>query len=152
MSDIVRSGESKPRRGLLGDDLDSLFEGFFRPMRSAWRDEEGGLVPAVDVSENDTQYTVKADLPGVSKEDIDVSINDDVLTINAETKQEQEKKDAEGRIIRQERRYGKYVRSMRLGGEIDAKRVEATYSDGVLKLVLPKLEQAKPRKVDVVIK
>ncbi|MDH3688796.1 MAG: Hsp20/alpha crystallin family protein [Gammaproteobacteria bacterium] len=135
------------RRNRLGDDFDDLFEGFFRPMRQVAQDT--GMVPAVDISEEEGRYIVKADLPGVRKDDIDVSINDDVLTINAESKMEQEDKDRSGRVIRQERRVGKYVRSMRLGTHVDQNKVQAKYEDGVLKLSLPKVEEAKPKKIAI---
>jgi HSP20 family protein len=70
------------------------------------------------------------------------------LTINAETRYENEHKE-DGRIIRQERRYGKFVRSMRLGDEVDKEKVEAEYKDGVLSLRLPKAEAVKPKKIEV---
>jgi HSP20 family protein len=71
-----------------------------------------------------------------------------VLTINAETKYEDEAK-KEGRLIRQERRYGKFVRSMRLGDSVDVSKVKAEYKDGVLSLVLPKAEEVRPKRIDV---
>jgi len=91
---------------------------------------------------------VHADLPGVNKDDINVTVENGVLTITAETTSEKEEKEGE-RVIRQERRYGKYVRSLRLGSEVDAGNVKANYKDGVLELVLPKAEAAKPKKISV---
>jgi hypothetical protein len=73
----------------------------------------GSLVPAIDLHEDDKSYTVRAEIPGVKKEDIDVTVHDGVLTINAESRYEHEEKE-EGRVIRQERRYGKYVRTIRI--------------------------------------
>lgn len=105
-------------------------------------------MPAVDVTESEDAYHVTAELPGVKKDDLDITINDGVLTINAETRHESEQKE-KGRMIRQERRYGKFVRSMRLGGDVDEGKVKANYEDGVLHLTLPKSEDVKPRKVDV---
>lgn len=129
------------------NDPDRFVEGFSRVLRPA-TDSGQAIVPAVDVTESDNEYLVRAELPGVKKEDLDVSIQDGVLTINAETKYEHDEKD-NGRIIRQERRYGKIVRSMRLGDDVDASKVKADYKQGVLSLVLPKHEEVAPKKIDV---
>ncbi len=75
-------------------------------------------------------------------------MHDGVLTINAESRFEKEDRE-EGRVIRQERRYGKYVRSIRLGNDIDASHVKANYKDGVLELELPKVEEVKPKKIAI---
>ncbi|MGE4660247.1 MAG: Hsp20 family protein, partial [Arenicellales bacterium] len=93
---------------------------------------------------------VKAELPGVAREDLNVTINDGVLTINAE-REEEKKDEKDGRVIRQERYYGKFIRSLRLGSDIDEGRIEAQYENGVLNLSLPKTAEVKPRKVDVKI-
>ena len=79
-----------------------------------------------------------------------VSIKDGVLAINAERKKEK-KDDKDGRVIREERYYGKFVRSLRLGSDVDESGIEAHYEDGVLNLSLPKTAEVKPRKVDVKI-
>jgi HSP20 family protein len=72
-----------------------------------------------------------------------------VLTINAESHYEHEDRQEGGRVIRQERRYGKYVRSIRLGKDVDEEKVKANYKDGVLELELPKVEEVKPKKISV---
>ncbi len=144
--------ESQPKWGIFSDDFDNLFEGFFRPMRRSPDQAAGDFTPAVDIVEEDSRYLVKADLPGVRKEDIDVSINNGVLTINAQTSYEKQETDKQARVIRSERRRGKYVRSMQLGNAIDESGVEASYQDGVLELTLPKMQEAKPKKVSVDIK
>ncbi len=148
MNDLTRSQQHTPSVWDIVKDFD------FRddwPSVGRWRGfGNGSLLPAIDVSETDEAYTVSAELPGVSKEDIHVSIQDGVLTINAESKfEEQEKKD--GRLVRQERRYGKYVRSLRLGGDVKEDKVKAVYEDGVLKLTIPKAEAAKPRHIEVTV-
>ncbi len=136
------------RNGLrsFDDDFGDFFEGFFRPARLI--EPTHNVVPAVDVSEDNNGYVVRAELPGVKKEDIDVSLEDGVLTINAETKSESEEKDGE-RVIRQERRYGKYSRSLRLGTQVDQGKVKANYKDGILELALPKSEAVKPKRIAV---
>ena len=139
-----------PRNGLRPwtRDFDSLFEGFLRPAR--WMEEGAseGLIPALDVVERDNEFIVRAEMPGVKKDEIEVSLENGVLTLGAETKSETEEKDGD-RVIRQERRYGKYVRSLRIGKDIDEKKIKAAYKDGVLELTLPKAETVKPKKISV---
>ena len=146
MNTIVRA----PERRLAWDmfnDFDSLVNHLVRPVRGA-ADDGQSLVPTVDISETEGAYIVKAELPGVNKEDLGVSIKDGLLSINAESKFEHnEEKD--GRLIRQERRYGKYVRSMRLGGDVDESKIGAQYKDGILTLTLPKTEEVKPKQIEV---
>lgn len=146
MNDIAKTPARDLGWGLLND-FDDLFQGFFRPARMAGA-TGAALVPAVDIVEHDNEYVVKAELPGVKKDDIDITIQDNVLTINAETKSETEEKEG-GRVIRQERQYGKFVRSMRLGAQVDASKVKAQYKDGVLTLTLPKAEEVRPKKIAV---
>lgn len=134
--------------GFLGNDFDRVFEGFFRPMRWVEEAQSENFVPPMEIIERENEYVVRADLPGVRKEDINVTLENGVLTITAERRDEQVQKEGE-REIRREIRYGRYVRSLRLGTQIDEKGVKASYHDGVLELVLPKAEQAKPRKISV---
>lgn len=136
--------------GLFDDPFDNMFEGFFRPMRTTALGEGLKHTPAVDVIERDTEYRVKADLPGIKKDDIHVDLQDDTLTISAETKEEYEKKEGEV-LLRQERHYGKFVRCLRLAHHIDDSKVKANFKDGVLELVLPKLEAEIPKKTTVPI-
>ena len=130
-------------------DFDDLMGSRFRSS-VVLRREETAKMPAIDVSENEGAYLVKAELPGVAREDLDVTIKDGVLAINAERKKEK-KDDKDGRVIREERYYGKFVRSLRLGSDVDESGIEAHYEDGVLNLSLPKTAEVKPRKVDVKI-
>jgi HSP20 family protein len=150
MSKLIRAEEHSPLRrfGLWDRDIDRVFEGFFQPVR--WIDEATSedLIPAMDVVEHDNDFVVKTELPGVNKEDIQVTLENGVLTIGAETRSEKEEKQ-EGRVIRQERRYGRFVRSLRLGTQVDEKGVKANYKDGVLELTLPKAEAVKPKKISV---
>ena len=147
MRAIVRTPRQR-RWGWLDDDFDQMFEGFLRPMQLTGDTTSRDLVPAVEVSETEDQYVVRAEMPGVRKDDIDVNLEDGILTISAETRSETEEREGE-RVIRQERRFGKYLRSLRLGTDVDATRVKAVYRDGVLELSLPKAEQSKPKKIEV---
>ena len=153
MNRLMRREDRTPlaRLGLWDNDFDRLFQGFMSPMR--WVEEARGedLFPAMDVKERDGEYVVVADIPGAKKEDIDVTLENGILTISAETKSETEEKEGE-RLLRRERRYGNYVRSLRLGTQIDEKNVKANYKDGVLELILPKAEEVKPKKIAVDVK
>ena len=148
MNNLTRPTERARGRDIFGD-FDDLMGGWFRSP-AVLRREETAKMPAIDVSENEGAYLVKAELPGVAREDLDVTIKDGVLAINAERKKEK-KDDKDGRVIREERYYGKFVRSLRLGSDIDESGIEAHYEDGVLNLSLPKTAEVKPRKVDVKI-
>jgi HSP20 family protein len=148
MNNLVRPAERARGWDVLGD-FDDLMGGWFRSPAVLRRDEAARM-PAIDVSEKEESYLVKAELPGVARENLDITINDGVLTINAERKEEK-KEEKDDRVIRQERYLGKLVRSLRLGSDIDEGRIEAQYQDGVLKLSLPKTAEVKPRKVDVKI-
>ena len=147
MNHLIRTPRSTIARRW-NDDFDNLFENFLQPLR--WVEEEArqGITPRLDVVERDNEFVVKAEMPGMKKDDIEVSLENGVLTITAETKSETEEKEGD-RVIRQERRYGKYLRSLRLGKEIDEKKVKASYKDGILELVLPKAEEVKPKKIAV---
>ncbi|MFQ6022985.1 MAG: Hsp20/alpha crystallin family protein [Acidiferrobacterales bacterium] len=144
---IPRIASRNALRGLESD-FDDIFEGFFRPLRTFEPAVGRDVVPAVDVNEDENQYVIRAELPGVKKDDIEVTLEDGVLTISGETKSETEEKKGE-RVIRQERRYGKYARRLRLGTQVDEARTKASYKDGVLELVLPKAEAVKPKRIAV---
>lgn len=128
--------------------FDDMFKGLFvRPMRFEL-DLPADMTIKVDVARNDGAYTVKAEMPGVKKEDINVSVDGNQVTISGEIKKEnEEKKGAE--IIRSERYYGKVSRSFMLPQEIDDGKVDAKYGDGILNLTLPMKERAATRKIAV---
>ena len=117
-------------------DLDDLFKGFMlRPVR--FEQQVPQMQIKVDVKENDAAYVVRADIPGVKKEDIKVDVDGNVVSISAEVKQEKEQKEG-GRVIRSERYFGSMSRSFSLGQDVDEKTANAKYTDGVLELTLPK--------------
>ena len=150
MNRLMRREDRTPlnRWGLWDDDFNRVFQGFLSPMR--WVEEATGadLTPAMDVKERDDAYVIKTEMPGVNKDDVSITLENGVLTITGESKSEKEEKEGE-RVLRQERRYGKFVRSLRLGTQIDEKGVKASYKDGVLELVLPKAEEVKPKRITV---
>ncbi len=127
-------------------DFDDFFKGFrMRPWVS-----EADIEPRVkvDVSEGDGAYTVKAEIPGVKKEDIHVAIDGNQVSIEAEVKKEKEEKKGE-KVVRSERYYGKQSRSFTLGHDIDAGKSEAKYADGVLELKLPKKSNGSSKELKV---
>ncbi len=120
-----------------------------------WFDEFFGLspatkcdwMPALDVREEDNRYLVTVDLPGLSKQEVELTYENDVLTISGERKTQSEKQD--GRTHRIERFEGKFTRSLRFPGDVDGEKVDAAFKDGVLEVVLPKSEGARARKIEV---
>ena len=129
-------------------DMDDMFKGLFvRPMRF----ELEGAQPMrmkVDVTKADDTYTVKAEIPGVKKDDIHVAVDGNEVTISGEIKKESEEKKGE-EVIRSERYYGKVSRSFTLPHDVEDARVVAKYADGVLKLTLPLKVKAANRKITV---
>jgi len=120
--------------------FDTSFGSLLRPLGSLNR-----WNPALDVYQNKDQYTVHAELPGLKKEEIAISLNGDTLTISGERKQETNSEEAS----RNERFFGKFQRSVILPVPVNAEKVNASYKDGVLTVVLPKAEEAKPKQIPV---
>ncbi len=151
MANLLRSSINRVsplhRWGLWDNELDRVLEGFLRPVN--WIEEAAGnFAFPLDVTERSEEYVLTAELPGLKKDDINVTLENGVLTISAELKSDPEEKEGD-RVVRQERRYGRYTRSLRLGTQINEKGIKATYKDGVLQLTLPKAEEVKPKKITV---
>ncbi|MEW6061996.1 MAG: Hsp20/alpha crystallin family protein [Bacteroidota bacterium] len=147
------SSEFPTFRGLesLRRDMNRMFDEFFRGdilADSSFFNRD--WTPAVDVVENDDSYVLKAELPGMSKDDVKITLENNVLTIRGEKKNEMEKK--EGNFHRIERSYGVFERSFTIPGTIKANDIDAQYKDGILTLTLPKAEEAKPKLIDVKVK
>lgn len=130
-----------------GDNLESTMRRFFSP--TAWEQELPALKMRVDVTERDNAYEVKADIPGVKKEDINVRIDGNVVQIDAEVKREKETKGDGEKVLRSERYYGVASRTFSLAEDVDDDKAEARYADGVLTLVLPKKATAASKKLAV---
>jgi len=131
-----------------GDLFDDLMKGFLvRPLAN----QSGAQLPErlkVEVAEQNGNYKVTAEIPGVKKDDIHVTIDGDQVTISAEVKQEKEAKEGE-RVVHSERYYGKVARSFRLGQEIDQSGAQAKYDNGLLELVLPKKATASAQRLTI---
>lgn len=132
------------------DDIDDLFKGFFlRPMRMEPGEAAGQPVRIrIDVKEDEKSYLVHAELPGVKKEDINVSIDGNQVSIGAEVKREKEEKQGE-KVLRTERYYGKVYRAFALAQDVDQDGASARYENGVLELTLPKKQANAQRRLNV---
>jgi HSP20 family protein len=127
-----------------GDDFDSVLRNFWGQERP----EAPGLhTPAVDVAEDSVSLQITAELPGIERKDIALEVKDGILTLRAEKRQELEQKDR--RAMRLERRYGSYFRALSLPESVDAGRVDASFKNGVLRVVIPKKEETKARTVAI---
>lgn len=135
-----------PRKSLF--DIDRFFEDQWPGLSES--DMGNFFAPRVDIKEADNHYEITAELPGVAREDIHVHVKDGILTLEAEASQE-DKEEKEGKVIRQERRYGKYLRSFNLGSDVHEEDIKASFRDGVLKLQAPKLVEkpAERRRISI---
>ena len=129
------------------DNFESSLRRLFAP--TTFEADTPALKMKIDVSEQDNAYEVKADIPGVKKEDINVRIDGNVVQIDAEVKREKETKGNGGKVLRCERYYGTVSRTFSLADDVDESKAEAKYADGVLTLQLPKKSTAAARKVTV---
>ncbi len=132
----------------LSRNVDDFFKGMFlRPVRLDL-DAIPELQIKVDITENGDTYQVAAEMPGVKKEDIKVSVDGNLVRISAESKKETEEKKGD-QVIRSERYYGRMERAFTLDGDVDDSKVDAKYADGVLKLKLPKKATTASRRITV---
>ena len=128
--------------------FEDIFGRSFYPL--TWRRlplEERGWAPAVEVFEKEDQFIVKAELPGMKQDDIDVSVVGDTLTIKGERKAESEVKEEDYYCC--ERSYGSFYRSVSLPSNVTADKIEASYKDGILEINLPKAPEVKPKKIAI---
>jgi HSP20 family protein len=128
------------------DPIDDTFRSLMRP----WRMDMPEVAPRIkiDLSEQDGSYAVKAEIPGVRKEDIDVRIDGNLVTISAESKTEKEEKEG-ARILRQERQHGYASRTFTLACPVDEAKADASYKDGVLELKLPKKSSTSTKRLAI---
>ena len=136
-----------PRDSLF--DLDNLFNHFWSPTVSKEMTADF-FSPRVDIKEKKGKYEITADLPGVSNEDLSVTLDNGVLTIEASTEEEKTEEE-DGKVIRKERRSGKFMRSFNLGSDVKESDIKAKFKNGVLKLTVPTSEKqaAAPKRIDV---
>ena len=136
---IPRTFSFLPERGL----LDRLFEDWSPDLI----DNEINWVPAFDISENDKEYKLTAELPGIDAKDLDITLSDGILTVKGEKKREKEDKGEN--YHRVERSYGSFQRSFHIPEKVKTEKVDATFKDGILKLTLEKDEKSETKKITV---
>ena len=132
------------------EDLSRRMEDFIRPLLPSLKREpvEGKMwSPAIEMYEEKDKFIIKAELPGMKKEDIDVSLADNTLTLKGERKAEKETKESNYYCC--ERYYGSFYRQVTLPSNADLKKIDAAYKDGVLEIKLPKTEETKEQKIDI---
>ena len=130
----------------LREEIDRLFEA---PLAELARTSQllSGWTPAMDMFEDTNQFVVRAELPGMKKEDIEISLHDGSLSISGERKAEDKHQDAE--IYRAERFFGRFQRTISFPAAVAGDKVKAQYTDGILTVTLPKTEEAKPKQINV---
>jgi len=128
-------------------DMDRLWDSFLEGGPRRRIEERGEWLPSLDVSETKNELVVKAEVPGMDSKDIDISLSDGMLTIKGEKKQEKEEKEGDYHLV--ERSYGAFVRSVQLPKEVKAEKISASCKDGVLKITLPKSEEAKKKEIKI---
>ena len=136
-------------------EMDRLFEDFFgrewpvvRPAREIAR--VGIFAPAIDMYDKKDEIVIKAELPGLSKEDINLELTEDTLTLSGEVKREEDVKDADYYCC--ERAYGSFSRTIALPAKVKTDKAEANFKNGILEIRLPKVEEARPRQIKVQVK
>lgn len=132
---------------MLRDEIDRLFDSPLNALTSNSQQFLNGWLPTVDLFEDRDHLVIKAELPGMKKEDIDISLHGDVLTLSGERKEEETFDKAE--TYRAERFLGRFQRTLTLPVAVDASKVQASYKDGILTVTLPKAEEAKPKQIQV---
>jgi HSP20 family protein len=127
------------------------FDDTFRSLMRPWRIEMPENAPRIkiDLTEHDGSYAVKAEIPGVKKDDIDVRVDGKTVTISAEVKSDKEEKGNGGRVLRRERQEGYASRSFTLACPVDESQVEASYKDGILALTLPKKPDTSSKRIAI---
>ena len=110
--------------------------------------QTSGMAPGVEMSETENEYIVQASLPGIKPDDVNISIHNNVLSIEGERKEEQERKEGE-RVLFSEHRYGRFSRAFSLPAAVDADHAEAEFQHGMLRLTIPKAEAAKPKQIKI---
>ena len=134
--------------GFLHREIDRIFEDLTRGTPDVPGPAQVTLVPSIDVTETDNEIVIAAEMPGLERNDVEITVEDDVLTIRGEKKVE--RKEGEGNKYHlSERSYGVFVRVMQLPSGIDPSRIEASMANGVLRIVIPKPSRSQPQKIEV---
>jgi len=128
----------------LRDEINRLFES---PYANGGSDAFNAWAPALDLYEDKDNLVLRAEVPGMKKEDIDISLHENTITISGERRNEKKYEGSE--TSREERVFGRFTRTLQLPKQVDTGKVKASYKDGVLTVTLPKAEEAKPRQIQI---
>ena len=144
MANLTRWDPFREMMSMRGS-MDRLLDRFFEEPLSEWQTTDWGL--PLDLSEDEDEFVVKASVPGINPDDLEITLSGDTLTIKGEIQKEEERQ--EERYHLRERRYGRFTRSISLPTSVESDKIEADYSKGVLTLHLPKTEEVKPKRIPV---
>lgn len=145
MTNLIRFSPTGELRRLQRE-IDRIFEGYW-PARENGDGETAVWSPRVDLSEDEESYYVHVDVPGVTREDLDINYHDGVLAISGDRKSFE--KDEKENYLRVERAFGHFYRAFTLPKSVIAENISANYADGVLKVRVPKAEESRPRRIEV---
>jgi len=147
MTNLIRSRTNNMRT--LQREIDRVFDSFFPAQRTEESEESSKAVwaPRVDLSETDDLYRIELDIPGMTRDDITISYQDNQLAISGERREESRKEDNE--YVRVERSFGHFYRAFRLPKTVNADNIEAAYDNGVLTIHVPKAEESKPHRIEI---
>ncbi len=123
---------------------------FSAALRTGGLEKSGHAVPSLEIREDENQFTLNIDVPGIDKKNIDISVTGNTLTVKGERSEETKK--TEKGYYYSERSYGSFQRSVQLPSEVDSEKIAANYKDGVLEVVIPKSEKSKPKQIKVDVK
>jgi HSP20 family protein len=145
MLGLIRQRPHRMNFGLMniGDEIEKMFHEF----GASGETGEGFWSPSVDISEEPNRLVMSVELPGIDKNDVKISLNESVLTIEGQKSGQTEEQKA--KFYRCERSYGKFSRSFTLPGKVVADKIDASYKDGILTITLPKVEEAQPRQIQI---
>lgn len=148
MANLIRTRTSNNLRNLQRE-IDRVFDSFFPTRYTAEEEEPSKAVwaPRVDLSETDDLYRIELDVPGMTRDDLNISYQDNQLTVSGERREE--KKEEEHEYVRVERSFGHFYRSFRLPKTVQADDIQATYENGVLTVEVPKAEESKPQRIQI---
>ena len=147
-----RHGLARPEPSVFGSlqrEVDRLFDEFARGFGTLAVAGNGSLMPSMDISETDKEFVITAELPGLERKDVEISLEDNVLIIRGEKKIEASPDDKNKNVHVSERSYGVFYRVLELPGKVDPASVQATMSKGVLKITIPKPAQPESKKIEV---
>ncbi len=146
---LTRKNDTTNGLGVFGREIDRFFNNFFEIEPSGFFHEP--WYPQIDVVEDENAIHVKADMPGLTEKDIELTVENGILTIAGERKEERREEDEKKRYIVSERCYGSFTRSLSLPEGIKAEEIKANFKDGVLNVEIPKSEEVKPKRITVTV-